>query len=62
MESNKKAVSKYKAKKAESESTFKITESKRVELIRKRRVEKMNDDEKVEYKKKAAERKKKSRG
>ncbi|KAG1651824.1 hypothetical protein GQR58_026730 [Nymphon striatum] len=59
-ESNKKAVAKYRMKKS-SEDTFKNSESKRVEKIRKRRLENMNEEEQTEYKRKAAERKKKSR-
>ncbi|KAG1684034.1 hypothetical protein GQR58_009547 [Nymphon striatum] len=60
-ESNKKAAAKYRMKKS-SEDTFKNSESKRVEKIRKRRLQNMNEDEQTEYKRKAAERKRKSRG
>jgi hypothetical protein len=48
-------------KKINNGATFKQSENKRVESARKRRIENMNDDEKVEYKRKASERKRKSR-
>ena len=58
--SNRKAVKKYRAK-MNATADFKKNESKRVEACRKNRVASMSAEQKIEYKRRATERKRKSR-
>ena len=58
---NKSAVKKYRAKKQLIDPDFAKKESKRIENIRKKRVNSLSDDQKADYKRKAAERKRRSR-
>ena len=57
---NRKAVKKYRNKMS-ANAEFKQKESKRVEECRKKRVTSMSEEQKIEYRRKAAERKRKSR-
>ena len=57
---NRKAVKKYRAK-MNATADFKKNESKRVEACRKNRVASMSAEQKIEYKRRATERKRKSR-
>ncbi len=59
--SNRKAAKKYRAKMSATSVEFKKKESKRVEASRKKRVMSMTAEERFEYNRKAAERKRKSR-